>query len=135
MTKGVSVVGVELLVPSLDEALTFFEGVLGLPVVHRGPAGHAPGEVAVLDGGAVAITLFEPSASGDGVLADRSPRFSQLVLGGSPGAFDRANASIVDAGVSLRRVDDAGTFVPPEAAEGILGFQAAIAVRSIDDDD
>ena len=134
MTNEVSVAGVELLVAGLDDAITFFSDVLGMPVVHRGPAGHAPGEVAVIDGGGIAITLFEPAASGDGVLADRTPRFSQLVLGGPPEACDRANAAIVQAGVPLHRADEAGVFVPPEAALGILGFNAAIAVRSIADD-
>ena len=126
MTHRTNVIGLEILVPQLADALSFFVEVLGFDLAYRGPARDVNGEAAVLDGGTIAVTLLEPAESGPGVLSDRTARVTQVVFG-TPGESVLALAErLQSAGVATRALADGRVFVPPEMAEGILGFEMAL---------
>lgn len=129
-----NVVGFELIVGRLSDALGFFADTLGLPVVHRGAAPEANGEIAVLDAGGVALTLFEPSDEGTMVVADRTPRLSQVVFGVSEDGVGLHLDAIVERGVSVHAIDEGRFFVPPDVAEGIVGFRTALTFTSVGDE-
>ena len=134
---AVNVIGIEVLVSRLNEAVDYLSGVLGFPVVWRGPAHDATGEMAVLDAGPVAITLFEPSTATDdlaSIVPDRTPRLTQIVVGASDDVVTAAIDRTTEAGVSVQRIDDERSFVPPAVLEGVLGFPTTLMFTSLPDD-
>ncbi|MFK7919247.1 MAG: VOC family protein [Ilumatobacter sp.] len=140
MSTQVNVVGLEFVVERIDAALDYFVGVLGWQVAFRGESGEVAGDVVVLDGGNVAVTLLEPYDSGAGMLGDRTPRLTQVVLGSSVGVVDAAIDRSRQAGVAVHGgaggAGGAGgrSFIPPEVVEGILGFEAALTFGVVGDD-
>jgi catechol 2,3-dioxygenase-like lactoylglutathione lyase family enzyme len=123
-----TLLGIEIVVSDLDRAVAFFADVLGMEVLQRGPSALVEGETALVDAGAVAITLLAPKDHGPGrVLPNREPRVSQLVLGaGSPAALAGLRDHVVEAGLAVVPVDDASFYVTPEAVTGALGIATAI---------
>jgi len=128
-----NVIGLEIVVPQISEAVAFFEEVLGLEVAFRGDAEHAPGEVAVLSGGPIALTLFQPTDDGTDAIADASPRVTQLVFGGSNSSVERVVDAIRDAGLPVTDTPTT-SFVPPKAAAGVFGFPIAVSFRALPTD-
>lgn len=126
-----NLVGIELIVRRIDSAVVVFVDAFGWEVVYDGPAAETNGRAVVLDAGAVAVTLLEPADAGEDLLADRSPRLTQIVVGGSDAgeAVDRLTAL----GLPTRGAGPGRRFVPPEAVEGLLGFETALMVNQIDD--
>ncbi|MEM1334109.1 MAG: VOC family protein [Actinomycetota bacterium] len=114
----------------LSEAVAFLTEVLGWEVAHRGPAGHAPGEIAVLDGGSIAVSLFEPARDVAGAVADPSARVTQLILGGTEDVTRATEQAVVSAGLPLHR-EGIHSFVPPEAMSGVLGVSLAVSLRTV----
>lgn len=128
--------GIELLVDDLDRAVELWTGVLGFELAERGPALHVAGQVAVVTDGHLAVTLLEPADAGPGtVLADRTPRLSQIVLTGStpaddpeaPDGLGAAAERAVEAGFSVVPTAD-GFYLSPEAVAGALGAEVAVVV-------
>lgn len=134
MDPELSLIGIELVVADLDRALELFGGVLGLDVLHRGPSALVAGELATIDAGALVITLLQPAASGEGtVLAERTPRLSQLVMG--TGASDDAATVLersVQAGLSAMPSDAGHFHISPESVEGAIGQPVAVVVTRVD---
>jgi catechol 2,3-dioxygenase-like lactoylglutathione lyase family enzyme len=130
---ALNLVGVELLVDRISPALDFFVSTLGFALVHSGPADDASGEIAVIDAGGVAITLLEPSDEGQQVIADRTPRLTQLVFGLGQDGMDRLFDHISERGVSVARLSDQRFFVPPEVAGGIVGSEIALTFSAVDE--
>lgn len=127
------VIGVELIVEDLDRAVELFTEVLGLELLSRGPAPTVAGEAAVIDAGAFAITLLAPAAGGPGhVLAERTPRLNQLVVG-LPALVDvevlRDRAT--EAGLAVRSTDGGSFYLVPEAVAGALGQEVAVVVTAV----
>jgi ABC-type branched-subunit amino acid transport system substrate-binding protein len=87
----------------------------------------------VIDAGAVAVTLLEPSSSGPGhVLAERSPRLSQLVFGVPEGddaglLLDRS----VEAGLAAQIMGPGTFYLSPESVSGALGQRTAVVVTPV----
>lgn len=125
-----NVIGLEIVVPGISDAAAFFEEVLGWAVVHRGAAEHAPGEVAVVDGGSIALTLFQPATDETNAISDVSPRVTQLVLGGSSANVAARVGAIRDAGLPVTDTR-VSSFIPPNAAEGIFGFPIAVSLQTL----
>jgi catechol 2,3-dioxygenase-like lactoylglutathione lyase family enzyme len=126
-------IGVELIVEDLDRAVELFTGVLGLEVVSAGPSATVVGRMAVVDAGPIAVTLLEPASAGPGhVLAERSPRLSQLVFGVAD--VDSAAVlldGVMEAGLAAQ-VTGPGTFyVSPESVAGALGQRTAVVVTPL----
>lgn len=146
MTGTMAMAGIELLVDDLDRAVALWTDVLGFDLAERGPALHVAGQVAVVTDGHLAVTLLEPAAAGPGpVLADRTPRLTQIVLTGSApsgdpegsagsagsegpdGPGDRAGERAVEAGFSVVPTAD-GFYLAPETVAGALGAEVAVVV-------
>lgn len=127
-------IGVELVVEDLDRAVQLFTEVLGLELASAGPATTVVGRVAVVDAGALAITLLEPASSGPGnVLADRAPRLSQLVFGVEVGGLDTLLERATDAGLAVQLSGPGAFYVSPESAAGALGQRTAVVVTTVGD--
>lgn len=131
MPAGVTIIGVEILVSEITTAVSYFVDVLGFELIYRGPAQEVPGETAVIDAGAVAVTLLQPADSGPSILADRTPRVTQLVFGTAVGDFAEVVERQHAAGVSTQPHPDGRSFVPPEVAAGILGFDVALMFAKV----
>lgn len=125
-------VGLELIVRRIDSVIDVFTESFGWAVAYDGPAGDARGRAVVFDAGAVAITLLQPDEHGDDILADRTPRLSQLVVGGSDpdGIVDR----LTELGIPTHGAGPGRRFVPPEAVDGLLGFETALMIQEVVDD-
>ena len=121
----VSVVGIELLVDRLDRALDFFHGILGYEVVHRGDSHDADGEIAIVDAGNIAIVLFRPADDGPRVIADRSPRVSQLLFAADGDELPAWRKRIAEHGISTGAAGDR-FFVPPDISAGLVGFDVSL---------
>jgi catechol 2,3-dioxygenase-like lactoylglutathione lyase family enzyme len=131
-SPSVNLVGLELVVPDLDAALALLVEALGLEVVERRRSEDPAGEIAVLLAGAVGITLLQPSDAGPGhVLADRQPRVTQLVFGADPREVDNLMTAIAELGISVQLLDAERFFVPPAAAQGVLGVRTAVVVAAV----
>jgi catechol 2,3-dioxygenase-like lactoylglutathione lyase family enzyme len=137
MAASGKLLSVELLVEGVERTIELLSGVLGLELIERRPATDVAGEIAILQAGDVAITLFAPAAEGPGrVLAERTPRLSQLVFAATDDAADpdAADPTItlrdraLDAGLAVEPLGARGFFVTPECAEGVLGTSTAIVV-------
>ena len=130
MESPISLLGLELIVDDLDRALELFVGVLGFEVYRRGPGELVAGESAVVTDDRFAITLLQPTTSGDGpVLADRTPRVSQLVFGTDPAHLDELVGRAVESGMSLSPVTS-GCYMKPEAVAGLVGIETSIVVTT-----
>jgi catechol 2,3-dioxygenase-like lactoylglutathione lyase family enzyme len=122
-------------VDDLDRAVELFTVVLGLPLVSRAASQLVVGEVAVIDAGSLLISLLHPASSGEGsVLAERSPRLSQLFFAaGDPpdpaAVLDRAIA----AGLSVVPGAGGSFHVTPESVEGAVGQPVAIVMAAVDE--
>lgn len=133
MSAACQFIGLELIVDDLDRALALFTDALGWSLAHRGPSATVVGEMAVVTDRSVAITLLRPADRGPGsVLADRSPRLSQLILGASPEVLERHAGAASELGLSVVP-SDGGFFVTPESVVGALGQEVAIVVTAADE--
>ena len=112
----------------LDRAIELCSDVLGLSAVSRGPATLVPGEVATIDLGGVLLTLLCPASDGEGeLLADRTPRLSQIVLAvDGVAAVDGLAAAAAEHGLVAQRSADDRCYLTPEAVEGALGVACAV---------
>lgn len=118
----------------LERSLELFCGVLGFELLQRGPSDHVAGEFATVDSGTVVLTLLAPASSGEGaLLAERTPRLAQLVVGANgveatTAALDRT----VRAGLSAVPSSDARFHITPEAIDGALGLPVAVVVTTVE---
>lgn len=131
-----TVVGLELLVADLDAATDFFTSVLGFPLAWRGQAADAAGETSVVDGGAIAITLFEParpSGNGAATVADRTPRLSQILVADMESDQSNLAEIIRGAGLAAQPAGPDRSYVPPAAFEGVVGFPVALTLTNVND--
>lgn len=123
-----TVLGIEVLVPELLPAVETLTRCFGCEVAWTGPSQGVDADVAVLDAGAITITLICPTQTGRAAIPDRTPRLTQLVFGVDDGDV----APVVDAlrGLGLAVEDDDGArpYVPPAVAEGVFGFRMALVV-------
>ncbi|MCB0956967.1 MAG: hypothetical protein R2694_17600 [Ilumatobacteraceae bacterium] len=131
-------IGLELIVADLDRAVELFRDVLGVPVVSRGPATIVTGEMAVVDLGGVVFSLLCPAADGDGnLLADRTPRLSQVVLavdGGDPvTVLDQLQRTAAEHGLAAQRPAPDRWYLTPESVEGALGQAVAVVATAVPD--
>lgn len=133
MTAETNVVGLEFIVRRLSDAVNVFCDAFGWKVVFRGPSGEVAGEVAVLDAGSITVTLLEPADHGPGLLSDRTPRLSQLVVGGPPDDTAAAVDRLVRLGLPTHAGGPGRRFVPPEVVTGVLGFETAVMVMDVGD--
>ncbi len=126
MDERTVMAGIEVLVGDLDRAIALWVDVLGFELVDSGPASHIEGRFAVVTDGRLAVTLLEPADAGPGtVLADRTPRLSQIVL--TDPAPDAPAGRAVEAGLSVVPTAD-GFFLAPEVVAGALGPEVAVVV-------
>lgn len=132
MDSSATIVGLELLVPDLDDALAFFVEQVGFAVAHRGPSPEVAGEIAVLDAGPVALTLIQPLDGPAAPIPDQSPRLTQLMISADEPSL--LAERVLDAGLPVETVDATTMFVPPLAMQGVLGFRAAVVVTAPVDD-
>lgn len=132
MTK---LLGVELLVESIERAVEILVNVLGGELVQRESASALSGQMAMVRLDTLLLTVVEPSSYGPGpILADRSPRMTQLVLGESGiGAVAERHHLVTEAGLATSRLGDTGFFITPESVAGALGFPLAIVCTDFDD--
>ncbi|BAN00696.1 VOC family protein [Ilumatobacter coccineus] len=132
MEQQPKLVGLELIVRRIDSVIDVFTESFGWEVAYDGPARDARGRAVVFDAGDVAITLLQPDEDGDDILADRTPRLSQLVVGGADpnGIVDR----LTELGIPTHGAEPGRRFVPPEAVEGLLGFETALMIQEVVDD-
>lgn len=128
-----TVIGIELLVPGIDAALTTFTEALGCELAWRGPSPDVDAEVAVLDAGAITITLISPTSTGRPAIPDREPRLSQLVFGTDTGSVAGIAAALRGLGIAVAGDEDARVYVPPTVAEGVLGARTALVVTAFDE--
>lgn len=125
-------VAIEIIVHDISAALALFCDAMGLELVERFANTDPVGEMAIVATGDLALTLFEPSASGPGyVLPKREPRLSQLVFAVEPGALAGAAAGLGEAGIATQPVGDTRCYVPPASTAGLLGLQAAIVITEL----
>lgn len=135
MHHPVKLVGCELIVADLDDALTLLVDVLGLELVERRVSDDPQGELAVLAIGDAAITLLAPAAEGPGkILGEREPRLAQVILGVPEGSNVGFVEQIAESGFSVQVVDERRCFVPPGSARGALGVNTAIMLTALPDD-
>ncbi len=128
MLSDTNIVGLEILVPSIEDALTLFVDTLGFSLAHRGPAPNVSAETAVLDGGTIALTLIQPVESDGPAFPDPLPRLSQLII--AVENVPAASAVVARAGLPMQVVDESNAFVPPGAMEGVVGFPMALVLRA-----
>ncbi|MEM9747501.1 MAG: hypothetical protein AAF945_12470 [Actinomycetota bacterium] len=125
--------GLEVIVGRIDDALPVLTEGFGWTVAYDGESGDVAGRVVVLDAGTVTVTLLEPADSGPGLLSDRSPRVSQIVVGGAGDAAVSTVDRLVALGLPSHGIDAARRFVPPEVVAGVLGFETAFTVQVVDE--
>ncbi len=124
-----TLVGLEFLVPRIDDALAVFVDVLGFTLADRGPAPGIAAERAILATGDVAITLIEAHDSGsDQVIVDRTPRLTQLVVSAAPAGAASSTAQLGRLGLPTEDLPNGGAFVAPEAMAGVIGTSTALVV-------
>ncbi len=142
MERDVGIIRLEMVVDDLDRAVELFGDVLGCEVVTRAPATLVAGEMAVIDAGAIVINLLCPADGGDGtILAERTPRLSQLILGvGTSDTVAALHERCVDLGLAVggdHLADAPGAeperrfYLTPECVEGAIGQPAAIVVTAL----
>ena len=135
MFDTTNVVGLEILVSRIDDAVAVFVEAFGWEVVFRGPSGEISGERAVLDAGSIVVTLLEPAVDGPKLLADRAPRVTQLVVGGDERQMAAVAERLTGLGLPTHSGGPGRRFVPPEAVAGVLGFETALMLQQVDEDD
>lgn len=135
MPDTTSVVGLEILVSRIDDAVAVFVDAFGWEVVFRGPSGEISGERAVLHAGSIVVTLLEPAVDGPKLLADRAPRVTQLVVGGDERQMAAVTERLSGLGLPTHSGGPGRRFVPPEAVAGVLGFETALMLQQVDEDD
>ena len=135
MQTSLSVLGIELVVDDLDRAVELFTTVLGCALLSRGPAALVAGELAVIDAGAMVISLLEPAASGPGpLLGHREPRLTQIVMSSpSSGHTAEVMTRSIEAGLSVVP-GSTGFHLDPDALEGALGQMVAVVVTTMEID-
>jgi hypothetical protein len=127
-------VGIDIVVEDLDRALELLVGIIGLPLVSMGPSAAVAGRAAVIDAGGIAISLLEPAVVGPGpILAERTPRLSQIVLAAPPDTAELLAGRLVDVGLAVAQRDPATFFVSPESTRGALGVTTAVVVTTVHD--
>lgn len=131
VVQPAKLVGIELIVRRIDSVRETFVGAFGWEVVYDGPAAETNGRAVVFDAGDIAVTLLEPAESGDGLLGDRTPRLAQIVVGGADA--DGVVDCLTALGIPTHGAGPGRRFVPPEAVEGLLGFETALMVHHVDE--
>lgn len=122
----------------LDRAVELFCDVLDLPLLRREPATMVTGELAVVDLGGLLLTLLCPAADGDGnLLADRTPRLSQLVFGVDGADADQRLAVLhgllrtaAEHGLATQQSVAGYGYLTPESVEGAVGQPIAIVATA-----
>lgn len=130
MTMGdtASVIGFELIVDDLDRAIALWTEVLGFQLTERKPSTLVAGELAIVTDQRVAVSLLRPADAGPGhLLADRTPRLSQIVFTIDEHAAESSQLRATEAGLSVT-ASAAGYYLSPESVEGALGIEAAFVV-------
>lgn len=131
VTGRANLLGLEIIVSRIDDALTVLTEGLGWSVAYDGESADVAGRVVVLDAGTVTVTLLEPSDSGPGLLSNRTPRLSQLVVGGEIDLASAALARLGASGLPSQAIDSTRRYVPPEAIVGVLGLDTALTVQVV----
>lgn len=134
MNGDANVLGVELVVGRIDDALPIVTDALGWTVVYDGPSGDVAGRTVVLDAGSITVTLLEPRDHGPGILSNRTPRLTQLVVGGEAADAEITVDRLVALGLPTQSAGPTRRFVPPEAMVGVLGIETALMVQAIGED-
>lgn len=122
----------------LGRAIELFCDVLGLPLLRREPAQMVAGELAIVDLGSLVLTLLCPAADGEGnLLADRTPRLSQLVLGVDGGdsgdavaVLDGLLRTAAEHGLATQRPATGYGYLTPESVEGAVGQRIAVVATA-----
>lgn len=125
----------ELLVESIDRAVEILVNVLGGELLQRETASALSGQMAMVRLDTLLFTLVEPSSYGPGpILADRTPRVTQLVLGETGAtAVAKRHQTVTDAGLATSAFGRGGFFITPESVAGALGFPLAIVCTDFDE--
>ena len=125
----------ELLVESIDRAIEILVNVLGGELLQRDTASALSGQMAMVRLDTLLFTIVEPASYGPGpILADRSPRVTQLVLGeAGRDAVAARHQTVTDAGLATSAFGEGGFFITPESISGALGFPLAIVCTDFDD--
>lgn len=132
--SGANLVGVELIVAELDDALALFVDALGLELVERRASTDPVGELAIVAAGDAVITLLAPSDKGPGfVLPERVPRLSQIVLATPSADVAELASRVTEAGVPVQTTSDTSFFVTPSGCRGALGVKTAVVVTGVAD--
>ncbi len=130
MADRISFLGFELIVADLDRAVALFVDLFGFQLHERGASSLVTGDLAIVTDGRIAITLLKPTTEGTAsILADRTPRFSQLILAVAPDDVDEMAGAFVEAGLGITPANH-GFYVKPEAIAGALGIETAVVVTS-----
>ena len=135
MQTSLTVLGIELVVDDLDRAVELFTDVLGCALLSRGPAVLVAGELAVIDAGAMVVSLLAPAVSGAGpLLGHREPRLTQIIMS-SPNSGHTAQVMkrSIEAGLSVVP-GVAGFHLDPDGIEGALGQMVAVVVTTLERD-
>lgn len=129
MTQARStVIGIELLVPELLPAVETLTRGFECELAWTGPSEGVDADVAVLDAGAITITLICPTQTGRRAIPDRQPRLTQLVFGVDGGDVTTVVDGLRALGLAVEDGDGARPYIPPAVAEGVLGFRTALVV-------
>lgn len=134
MSDPINVVGLEILVARIDDAIAVMTEGFGWDLVFRGPAGEVDGERAVLDAGSITVTLLEPLEHGSKIVADREPRVTQIIVGDEASRLALTAARLMGLGLPTHSGGPGRRYVPPEAVAGVLGFETAFMLQEVDDD-
>ena len=121
--------GLEIVVNSLDRSLEVLVDVLHLALIDRRSSIDPVGELALVDAGTVILTLIEPKPFGPGrVLANRTPCVSQLVLETDPSGVASNRQRCESAGLALLDLPGDRFMITGECVAGVLGISTAIVV-------
>lgn len=126
-----TVIGIELLVRDLEPALLALTDGFGCELAWRGPSPDVDAEVAVLDAGAITITLIAPTSTGRPTIPDQQPRLSQLVFGLDAAELPDRIAALRELGIAVAD-DGLRPYVPPKVAEGVLGERTALVLTTLE---
>jgi catechol 2,3-dioxygenase-like lactoylglutathione lyase family enzyme len=131
----ISAIGLELLISDISAAIAVFVDALGCELVMRGPSPDLAAELAIIDAGAITITLISPTDADRRSIPDVTPRLSQLVFGGSAEAVERTVDALRAAGIGVSTESTDRPFVPPAVMKGVVGFPTAVVLTPMPEDD
>lgn len=127
-----TIIGLELLVENLRAAVDVLSRALGCELVWEGRSADIDADAAVLDAGAITITLLEATSTGGVPLPDSTPRLTQLVFGGAAESTEESIRVLQSLGVSVAGRGSNRPHVPPGVARGILGSATALVLTTVE---